>query len=106
MGFALETGGGAGRARRKLAAKGVDLMVLNTPEAGLGGDTNRATLVERRRTRALPTMTKHDVADAIFERVLELRTIAKMRAVAAAEAKQPRVRRVPRPRRSQKRAKS
>ena len=78
----------------------------NTPEAGLGGDTNRATLVERRRTRALPTMTKHDVADAIFERVLELRLIAKMRSLAAAEAKEPRVRRVPKPRRSAKRAKS
>jgi phosphopantothenoylcysteine decarboxylase/phosphopantothenate--cysteine ligase len=73
VGFALETSGGAARARRKLAAKGVDLMVLNTVREGLGGDTNRITLVERRRTRTLPVMTKREVADAIFERALELR---------------------------------
>ena len=74
VGFALETSDGTERARRKLAAKGVDLMVLNTVRAGLGGDTNRVTLVERRRARALPVMSKRDVADAIFERVLELRS--------------------------------
>jgi len=73
VGFALETTGGAARARRKLVAKGVDLMVLNTPAAGLGGDTNRVTLVEARRARPLPVMSKTEVADAIFERVLELR---------------------------------
>ena len=83
VGFALETGGGTARARRKLAAKGVDLMVLNTPAAGLGGDTNRVALVEPRGVRRLPVMSKLEVADAIFERVLELRAQRSPRATAA-----------------------
>ena len=77
VGFALETAGGTTRAKRKLAAKGVDLMVLNSPRDGLGGDTNRVTLVESRRQSALPKMSKRDVADAVFERVLALRAAAR-----------------------------
>lgn len=73
VGFALETKPGVARARSKLAAKGVDLMVLNSPKAGLGGDTNQVTLVEARSARRLPLMSKHQVADAIYERLLALR---------------------------------
>ena len=92
VGFALETRPDTGRARRKLAAKGVDLMVLNTPRAGLGGDTNRVTLVEPRRTRVLPVMSKREVADAIFERVLELRG-PRARVAGGAAARKARARR-------------
>lgn len=74
VGFALETSSGTARARRKLAAKGVDLMVLNHPREGLGGDTNRVTLVESTRQRALPRQSKREVAEAVLDRVLELRT--------------------------------
>jgi phosphopantothenoylcysteine decarboxylase/phosphopantothenate--cysteine ligase len=73
VGFALETSGGVARARAKLAAKGLDLVVLNSPQDGLGGDTNRVTLVERRSQRKLPLLSKRDVADRVWERVLELR---------------------------------
>jgi len=73
VGFALETTPGVARARSKLADKGVDLMVLNSPKAGLGGDTNQVTLVEPRSARRLPVMSKHQVADAVYERVLALR---------------------------------
>jgi phosphopantothenoylcysteine decarboxylase/phosphopantothenate--cysteine ligase len=73
IGFALETASGLGRARAKLASKSLDLVVLNTAADGLGGDTNRVTLVERRTQRKLPLLSKREVADALLERVLELR---------------------------------
>ena len=73
VGFALETSRGLARARAKLAAKGLDLVVLNTPASGIGGDTNEVTLVERRSARKLPKQSKREVAEAILDRVLELR---------------------------------
>lgn len=77
VGFALETSSGLSRARAKLAAKGLDLVVLNTAADGLGGDTNRVTLVERSGHRKLPLLSKREVADALLERVLELRRTAR-----------------------------
>jgi phosphopantothenoylcysteine decarboxylase/phosphopantothenate--cysteine ligase len=79
VGFALETSGGPARARAKLQAKGLDLVVLNAPQDGLGGDTNRVTLVERRTQRKLSMLPKREVADAVLERVLELRREAPKR---------------------------
>ena len=73
VGFALETSSGVARARAKLVEKGVDLMVLNHPQDALGSDTNRVTLVEAKRQRALPRLTKREVADAVWDRALELR---------------------------------
>ena len=73
VGFALETSGGVARARAKLRAKGVDLIVLNSPEDGLGGATNRVTFVETASAKALPKADKRDIAEAILDRVLELR---------------------------------
>jgi phosphopantothenoylcysteine decarboxylase/phosphopantothenate--cysteine ligase len=73
VGFALETTGGLANARAKLKAKGVDLMVLNSPRDGLGGDTNRVTLVEAGSRRSLPRQTKRAVAEAILVRAMELR---------------------------------
>jgi len=73
VGFALETSRGVANARAKLARKGLDLVVLNAPEQGLGGDTNVATLVEARAAKKLPRMSKRELAEAIFDRVLELR---------------------------------
>lgn len=76
VGFALETAPGVARARRKLRAKGVDLMVLNHPKEGLGGETNRVTLVEARSQRSLPRQSKREVAEAVLDRVLELRAVS------------------------------
>jgi phosphopantothenoylcysteine decarboxylase/phosphopantothenate--cysteine ligase len=73
VGFALETSDGVRRARAKLVAKGVDLIVLNAPEHSLGRETNRITLVERARARRMPERPKRELADAILARVLELR---------------------------------
>ncbi len=76
VGFALETTGGVPRARKKLAEKGVDLIVLNSPRDGIGGDTNRVTLVEARSAKKLPTLTKREVAERILDRALEMRAPA------------------------------
>ncbi len=73
VGFALETSRGVERARAKLAAKGLDLVALNSPRAGIGGDTNVVTLVEARAARRLPELAKREVAEVILDRVLELR---------------------------------
>jgi phosphopantothenoylcysteine decarboxylase/phosphopantothenate--cysteine ligase len=73
VGFALETTDVDANARRKLAAKELDLVVLNDatePGAGFGVDTNRVTLHARDGGReVLPLMLKGDVADAILDRV-------------------------------------
>jgi phosphopantothenoylcysteine decarboxylase/phosphopantothenate--cysteine ligase len=77
VGFALETTRGLVHARAKLRDKGLDLIVLNTPRAGIGGDTNQVTLIEARRTRALPVMPKREAAEHIVERAQELRAARK-----------------------------
>lgn len=85
VGFALETHDGVANARRKLRAKGVDLVVLNSPADGIGGETNRATLVEARTAKALPRTTKRELAGAVLDRVEQLRAAAV--AVAARRSK-------------------
>jgi phosphopantothenoylcysteine decarboxylase/phosphopantothenate--cysteine ligase len=80
VGFALETSDGLRRARRKLLAKGLDLVVLNTPRDGLGGETNRVTLVERARHRRLPVLSKREVAEHVLERTHELRAAVRTKA--------------------------
>lgn len=73
VGFALETDDVLANARQKLAAKGLDLIVVNDArEAGAGfeGDTNRVTLLAADGSSdALPLLSKRDVADAILDRV-------------------------------------
>ncbi|MEP6992680.1 MAG: bifunctional phosphopantothenoylcysteine decarboxylase/phosphopantothenate--cysteine ligase CoaBC [bacterium] len=74
VGFALETDDLLANARRKLAAKDLDMVVLNAanePGAGFGADTNRVTLVRRgvEEPEELPLLTKCDVADEILDRV-------------------------------------
>jgi len=73
VGFALETSRGVTRARAKRRDKGVDLIVLNAPADGIGGDTNRVTFVDAARAEALPLAGKREVAEALLDRVLALR---------------------------------
>lgn len=74
VGFALETSSELDGARRKLAEKGVDLIVLNNPtRAGseFGGDHNEVTLLGADgSTEELPLQSKREVARVIFDRVL------------------------------------
>ena len=73
VGFALETSQGVSHARAKLAQKGIDLVVLNTPAESLGRETNRVTLVGAKALEKLPTLTKREVAERILDRALALR---------------------------------
>ena len=77
VGFAAETDHVAENARRKLAAKGADMIVANdvTQEgAGFDTDTNIVTFFLRDgREVALPKMSKFDVANRILDCVMELR---------------------------------
>ena len=76
VGFALETNDAIASGRGKLASKDLDMIVVNDATeagAGFGVDTNRVTFLMRDGAdEALPLMSKHDVADAILDRVERL----------------------------------
>ncbi len=76
VGFALETDDLLENAKKKLAAKGLDLIVANSarePGAGFGYDTNRVTLIAAdAEMEELPLQSKAAVADAILDRVERL----------------------------------
>ncbi len=70
VGFAAETGDPLAEARRKLADKGLDLIVANDvsqPDAGFAVDTNRVTFLtaEEHAPVALPLQSKLDVGRAL-----------------------------------------
>lgn len=72
VGFAFETGADLERAKSKLAAKGLDLLVVNRadqPGAGAEVDTNRVTLLSSDGARALPLMSKRAVAEQVCDAV-------------------------------------
>ncbi len=73
VGFALETGNAVDEGKEKLAAKDLDMIVVNDatdPDAGFAVDTNRVTIVHRDgRAEALGVMLKTEVADVILDRV-------------------------------------
>lgn len=97
VGFALETSDGVANARKKLKAKGVDLIVLNAPADGIGGDTNRVTLVTATRAEALARAPKREVAEAILDQVAALRRpgAGRKRAAAGKRTRATAVRRAP-----------
>ena len=70
VGFALETQNVVAYARGKLEKKRIDLVVANHADDGLGGDTNVATLVHAAGDEALGKLTKHELADRIWDAVL------------------------------------
>jgi phosphopantothenoylcysteine decarboxylase/phosphopantothenate--cysteine ligase len=73
VGFALETGDGIARARKKLQAKRLDYVVLNDalePGAGFEVTTNKVTLLGRTGAPLeFPLLDKRDVAQRILETV-------------------------------------
>jgi phosphopantothenoylcysteine decarboxylase/phosphopantothenate--cysteine ligase len=76
VGFAAETSDLIARAKDKLTAKGLDLIVANDvtiERAGFGSDQNAATLIDRHGIMTeLPLMPKRALADAILNRAHEL----------------------------------
>lgn len=78
VGFAAETASLVQNARKKLAAKNLDLIVANDVSAegaGFDHDTNVVTLFSRDgRDLALPKMSKPEVAQRILDEVVRLRS--------------------------------
>jgi phosphopantothenoylcysteine decarboxylase/phosphopantothenate--cysteine ligase len=76
VGFALETHDGMEHARKKLAAKNLDMIVLNNAGeegAGFMTDTNIVTILTADgKLEALPKLTKFDVANVILHRAVPL----------------------------------
>jgi phosphopantothenoylcysteine decarboxylase / phosphopantothenate---cysteine ligase len=76
VGFALETDQPVANGRRKLEAKGLDLIVVNDatePGAGFEGITNRVTLLgPGDAVEELPLMSKREVADRILDAPLPI----------------------------------
>ena len=73
LGFALETDDGPANARRKLEAKNLDWIVLNSPTeagSGFGTGTNRVVLISREGAEeTFPQMAKHALADRLLDRI-------------------------------------
>lgn len=78
VGFAAETRDLETAGRRKLEAKGADLIVVNrvgTEGTGFGSDTNEAAILARSgEDEPLRTWTKRELATAICDRIAKLLT--------------------------------
>ncbi len=78
VGFATETEEVLSNAVRKLRGKNLDMIVANdvTQEgAGFAYDTNLVTLIDRsEKIETLPLMSKDEVAHAVYDRLLALKT--------------------------------
>lgn len=75
VGFALETDDARRNARRKLEAKGLDMIVLNeanAPDAGFEVETNRVVLLDGSAEEELDVLPKTEVAEHILDRVASL----------------------------------
>jgi phosphopantothenoylcysteine decarboxylase/phosphopantothenate--cysteine ligase len=75
IGFALETHDELANAERKMQAKNLDMIVLNSLQdkgAGFGVDTNKVTLLYANGTKKdLPLLLKQEVADIIVDNIIE-----------------------------------
>ena len=75
VGFAAETGDPKPRAREKLAAKQIDLIVANDvsrSDAGFDVETNAATLLTATDEVEAPLQLKSSLASLIIDRVEQL----------------------------------
>lgn len=73
VGFAMETQNLEGNAQLKLKNKNADLIVLNSLKeegAGFKHDTNKVYLVSLNQTKALPLLSKQQVAEIIVDETL------------------------------------
>ncbi len=79
IGFAAETEHVIENARKKLAAKGADLIVANdvsAADSGFDVETNRIALVAADGVIELPLMSKREASDRILDAALKLRGAA------------------------------
>jgi phosphopantothenoylcysteine decarboxylase/phosphopantothenate--cysteine ligase len=82
VGFAAEHGEeGIDRARAKLSRKGADLIVLNDvsdPAIGFESEQNAVTLIDEDSETSVPQAPKDSIADAILDRVDQLKSKARL----------------------------
>ena len=74
VGFAAETENVLKNAHKKLVEKKVDLIVankVNEEGSGFGTDTNKITLITKKGVTPFPLMKKEEVANAIFQYIVE-----------------------------------
>ena len=74
VGFAAETENLIDNARKKLAAKGCDLIVANdvSPESGtFGGEQNTVHLVSRTGVESWPRLSKQEVAERLTDAIVQ-----------------------------------
>ncbi len=74
VGFSAEVGNKKDRARKKLLNKGIDMVVFNdvtVDGAGFDTDTNVVTILNKNEEFSLPRMSKDDVSNAIYDKILE-----------------------------------
>lgn len=77
VGFAAETNDVLENAQKKLEKKNLDLIVANdvtAPGAGFDVDTNLVTLISRDGLETLPLMQKSQVAHALLDKILAMRS--------------------------------
>lgn len=75
IGFALETTDENENARKKLAKKNLDFIVLNSlndPGAGFSHDTNKVTLISAHGETAFPLKRKNEVAHDIIDKLCDI----------------------------------
>ena len=83
IGFAAEHGNDVDRAREKLTRKRADLIVLNDvsdPNIGFESSENAVTLIDAEGDTSIPQASKDQIADAILERVDQLRSLSNLEA--------------------------
>jgi phosphopantothenoylcysteine decarboxylase / phosphopantothenate---cysteine ligase len=77
IGFAAETGVKIEKARKKLKEKNMDMIIFNNvTEEGSGFDveTNKVIILDKKKEKSLPLLSKDSVADAILDRMIEIKT--------------------------------
>ena len=82
IGFAAETSNALENARQKLAAKGVDAIVVNDvsrPGIGFDSERNAVSIVMRERVIEVPETSKWEVAHRVLDAAVELRKAKRSR---------------------------
>jgi len=72
VGFAMETHDVVDYGKKKLVDKRCDLIVANDAAVAFGGDDNQATLIAADGQEELPRMSKVELANRIWDRVVTL----------------------------------
>ncbi|MEW6571106.1 MAG: phosphopantothenoylcysteine decarboxylase, partial [Nitrospirota bacterium] len=76
IGFAAETGKNIERVKTKLREKNMDMIVFNDVTedgSGFDVDTNKVIIIDKYGQVNLPLMSKDSVADAILDKMVEIR---------------------------------